>query len=161
MTRTLLRFSSFAFVLLWAIAAQAESASREISFSDTSTRRATFGLAREAPLNFISKKIRREDFNPVDGEEVLGKIRWLELMSCNYIGHDPTQLRHYGPIGREFLAALAEDGTNSRDTAGTLMIDALKKRAADLTKVRAENAEFEIRIGTPGRLALSIKLLFD
>lgn len=160
MTRTFLRLSCFTSVL-WAIAVHAESALREISFSDTSTSRLAFGLAREAPPNFISKKIRREDFNLVDGEEVLGKIRWLELMSCNYIGHDPKQLRYYGPMGGELLAALADDGANSRDTVGALMIDALKKRAAELTKVRSENAEFEIRIGVRGSLALSVKLLLD
>jgi ABC transporter substrate binding protein len=44
-----------------------------------------------------SDKTQKENFQPVDGEEVLGKIRGFELSSWNFIGHDPKEFRHYGP----------------------------------------------------------------
>src|SRR5215510_13546040 len=38
-----------------------------------------------------SDKTKKENFQPVDGEEVLGKIRGFELTSWNFIGHDPKE----------------------------------------------------------------------
>ena len=37
----------------------------------------------------VSDKTQKQNFQPVDGEEVLGKIRGFELSSWNFIGHDP------------------------------------------------------------------------
>jgi len=54
-----------------------------------------------------SNKTKKENFQPVDGEEVLGKIRGLELSSWNFIGHDPKKFRHYGP-GARLLCGLRE-----------------------------------------------------
>ena len=39
-----------------------------------------------------SDKTKKENFQPVDGEEVLEKIRGFELSSWNFIGHDPKEL---------------------------------------------------------------------
>src|SRR5262245_4946574 len=52
-----------------------------------------------------SDKTQKENFQPVDGEEVLGKIRGFELSSWNFIGHDPKKFRHYGQMEKEFYAA--------------------------------------------------------
>src|SRR5262249_39107368 len=57
-----------------------------------------------------SDKTRKENFKPVDGEEVLGKIRGFELTSWNFIGHDPKEFRHYGPMAQDFYAAFGNDG---------------------------------------------------
>lgn len=80
----------------------------------------------------VSDKTKKENFQPVDGEEVLGKIRGFELSSWNFIGHDPKEFRHYGPIAQDFFAAFGHDGLgqigsetttiNSGDMAGILMI---------------------------------------
>ena len=59
-----------------------------------------------------SDKTQKENFKPVDGEEVLGKIRGFELTSWNFIGHDPKQFRHYGPMAQDFYAAF---GTTESD----------------------------------------------
>jgi Chaperone of endosialidase len=93
----------------------------------------------------VSDKTKKENFQPVDGEEVLGKIRGFELSSWNFIGHDPKQFRHYGPMAQDFFAAFGHDGVgqigsettiNSGDLAGILMIavQALEKRTAELKK---------------------------
>ena len=69
----------------------------------------------------------------MDGAEVLRKLRGFNLTSWNYIGHDPQQFRHYGPMAQDFDAAFGRDdrgaiGTpttiNSGDMAGILMVAA-------------------------------------
>jgi hypothetical protein len=99
----------------------------------------------------------------VDGEEALGRIRGLNLTSWNYIGHDPKQFRHYGPMAQDFFAAFGDDGIgtigtpttiNSGDLAGVLMIaaQALEKRTVEQTKridaLTAENTELKTRLET-------------
>ncbi len=86
-----------------------------------------------------------------DGEAVLGKIRGFELSSWNFIGHDPKEFRHYGPMAQDFFAAFGHDGIgqigsettiNSGDLAGILMIavQALEKRTAELKQKEAQIA---------------------
>jgi trimeric autotransporter adhesin len=104
-----------------------------------------------------SDKTQKENFQPVDGEEVLGKIRGLELSSWNFIGHDPKKFRHYGPMAQDFFAAFGHDGLgqigtdttiNSGDMAGILMIavQALEKRTAELQQKQAQIAVLESRL---------------
>ena len=93
----------------------------------------------------------------MDGEEVLGKIRGFELTSWNFIGHDPKQFRHYGPMAQDFYAAFGHDGLgqigtettiNSGDIAGILMIavQALEKRTAELKQKEAQIAVLESKV---------------
>jgi trimeric autotransporter adhesin len=104
-----------------------------------------------------SDKTKKENFEPVDGEEVLGKIRGFELSSWNFIGHDPEQFRHYGPMAQDFYAAFGHDGVgqigsettiNSGDLAGVLMIavQALEKRTAELKQKEAQIAALAARL---------------
>ena len=116
----------------------------------------------------VSDKKQKENFQPVDGEEVLTKIRGLNLSSWNFIGHDPKQFRHYGPVGQEFFAAFGHDGIGtigtpttitSTDMAGVLMIavQTLEKRTAGLQQknellkeaaeaLKTENTELKFRL---------------
>ena len=104
-----------------------------------------------------SDKTKKENFQPVDGEAVLGKIRGFELSSWNFIGHDPKEFRHYGPMAQDFFAAFGHDGVgqigsettiNSGDLAGILMIavQALEKRTAELKQKEAQIAVLESRL---------------
>src|SRR5262249_21223705 len=104
-----------------------------------------------------SDKTKKENFQPVDGEEVLAKLRGFELTSWNFIGHDPKQFRHYGPMAQDFFAAFGNDGIgqigkettiNSGDMAGILMIavQALEKRTAELKQKEARIAVLESRL---------------
>jgi hypothetical protein len=110
----------------------------------------------QVPYTFTSDRTKKEKFRPVDGETVLNKIGGLNITSWNYIGHDPQQFRHYGPVAQEFFAAFGHDGVgmvgtpttiNSGDMEGILMIavQALEKRTA-------ENAELRARIEALERL---------
>jgi len=105
----------------------------------------------------VSDKTKKENFQPVDGEEVLGKIRGFELSSWNFIGHDPKKFRHYGPMAQDFFAAFGHDGVgqigtettiNSGDIAGILMIavQALEKRTAELKQKEAQIAALESKV---------------
>jgi hypothetical protein len=100
-------------------------------------------LGGQVGFTAVSDKTKKENFQAVDGEEVLGKIRGFELSSWNFIGHDPRQFRHYGPMAQDFFAAFGYDGLgqigtettiNSGDIAGILMIavQALEKRTAEV-----------------------------
>jgi Chaperone of endosialidase len=102
-----------------------------------------------------SDKTKKENFQPVDGEEVLGKIRGFELSSWNFIGHDLKEFRHYGPMAQDFFAAFGNDGVgeigsettiNSGDMTGILMIavQALEKRTAELKQKEAQIAVLSI-----------------
>jgi len=101
---------------------------------------------------FTSDRNEKENFRPVDGDEVVRKIRGLNLGTWNYIGNDPQQFRHYGPVAQEFFAAFGRDevgtsGTpttiNSGDEMGILMIavQALEKRTEEVEAMKAEIAE--------------------
>ena len=105
----------------------------------------------QVAFTFPSDKTKKENFQPVDGEAVLGKIRGFELSSWNFIGHDPKEFRHYGPTAQDFFAAFGHDGVgqigsettiNSGDLAGILMIavQALEKRTAELKQREAQIA---------------------
>jgi len=104
-----------------------------------------------------SDKTKKENFESVDGEEVLGKIRGFELSSWNFISHDPKEFRHYGPMAQDFFLAFGHDGVgqigtettiNSGDLAGILMIavQALEKRTAELKQKEAQIAVLESKV---------------
>src|SRR3989338_8810836 len=108
----------------------------------------------QVAYTFSSDKTKKENFKPVDGEDVLKKIPGLTLSSWNYISHDPKQFRHYGPMAQDFFAAFGNDGVgtvgspptiNSGDMAGILMIavHTLEKQNRDL---KAENAQVKARL---------------
>src|SRR5262249_56424756 len=85
----------------------------------------------QVAYTFSSDRNKKENFQTVDGEEVLRKIRRFDLTSWNYIGQDAKTLRHYGPMAQDFYNAFGHDaigavGTptaiNSGDMAGIMMI---------------------------------------
>ena len=88
---------------------------------------------------------------------MLGKIRGFELSSWNFIGYDPKEFRHYGPMAQDFFAAFGHDGVgqigtettiNSGDLAGILMIavQALENRTAELKQTKAQLAVLQSEI---------------
>jgi len=122
-------------------------ASNKIRLGNTSVRM----IEGQVAFTASSDKTQKENFRLVDGEEVLGKIRGFELSSWNFIGHDPKEFRHYGPMAQDFFAAFGHDGVgqigtettiNSGDLAGILMIavQALEKRTAELKQKEAQIA---------------------
>jgi hypothetical protein len=91
----------------------------------------------------ISDSTKKENFQPVEAEDLLTRFRTLRLGTWNFIGQDPTRYRHYGPMAQEWFAAFGHDGigTIGDDTTLTqadvdgvlcIAIQALEKRTADL-----------------------------
>src|SRR5262249_20825743 len=76
----------------------------------------------QVAFTFPSDQTTKEHFPPVDGEAVLTKLRALTLTSWNYIGHDPAQFRHYGPMAQECFAAFGHDGIGTIGTPTTLNV---------------------------------------
>src|SRR5262249_36414372 len=106
------------------------NASNKIRLGNT----AVTGIEGQVAFTASTAKTKKESFQPVDGEEVLGKIRGFELSSWNFIGHHPKEFRHYGPMAQDFFAAFGNDGVgqigtettiNSGDLAGIVMIAVL------------------------------------
>src|SRR5216684_469564 len=115
----------------------------------------------EVGFTCSSDRNKKEHLRPVEGEAVLTKIRGMSLTSWNFIGHDPKQFRHYGPMAQDFFAAFGHDGIGtigtettitSTDIDGILMIaaQALEKRTVEQKKeieaVRGENADLRTRL---------------
>jgi len=116
----------------------------------------------------ISDSTKKENFKPVNGETVLNNIRGFRLGSWNYIGQDPAQLRHYGPMAQEFYHAFGHDGIGvcgndttlaSADVDGINMIaiQALEKRSTEdrqriheleetSTEILAENQQLKLEL---------------
>ena len=76
----------------------------------------------EAPVGItvVSDSAVKENFQSVDGEEVLKKLRRVNVTSWNYIGHNPKEFRHYGPVAQEFYDAFGNDGVGKIGTATTI-----------------------------------------
>ena len=60
----------------------------------------------QVAFTFPSDKTKKENFQPVDGEAVLGKIRGFELSSWNFIGHDPERVSSLRSHGARLLCGL-------------------------------------------------------
>src|SRR6266849_3950027 len=88
----------------------------------SSAWRTSSGTRRTRWLGFTASSDRneKENFQAVNGEEVLTKIRDLSLTSWNFIGHGPTQFRHYGPMAQDFFAAFGHDGIGTIGTDTTI-----------------------------------------
>lgn len=66
----------------------------------------------------LSDRNRKTNFEPLDGEEVLHKLKGFEMSTWNYKDQEPENFRHYGPMAQEFYAAFGHDkyGTIGSDS---------------------------------------------
>ena len=63
--------------------------------------------------NVISDRNRKERFEPVNGEDVLTRLRRVPVSSWRYIGEEDRTVRHVGPMAQDWQAAfgLSRDAT--------------------------------------------------
>jgi hypothetical protein len=93
-----------------------------------------------------SSKLLKEDFEDVNGEEVLARLKQLPIQSWRYIG---TTARHIGPFSEDFQAAFgmgdSSDKITQIDADGVALraAQALEQRTAALQE---ENAALRVEI---------------
>ena len=106
----------------------------------------------------MSDSTKKENFLPVNGEEVLRKIKTFNLRSWNFKDSNPKTDRHYGPMAQEFFGAFGHDDygvigndttINSSDFDGInlIAIQALIKRTDELTTANQKVTSLETDIG--------------
>jgi hypothetical protein len=102
----------------------------------------------------VSDSTKKENFRPIDGENVLKKIANMKAVTWNYKGQDPKLFRHYGPMAQEFFNAFGRDklGVIGNDTTiasadfdgvNFTAIKALEKRTSEL---QTENENLKKRL---------------
>lgn len=109
----------------------------------------------------ICDKNAKENFEPVDGNVVLEKIKQIRFTSWNYKHQDPSLYRHYGIMAQDFFNSFGRDkyGTIGNDTTvnpidmigiDMAAIQALEKRTAALKteneQLKLENQALELRL---------------
>jgi hypothetical protein len=98
----------------------------------------------------------KENFLPVNGEDVLHKIAAFDLTSWNYKKTDPLKYRHYGPMAQDFFNAFGKDAIgvigndttiNQQDLLGInlIAIQALEKRTQKIEALEQENKELKMQ----------------
>ena len=118
----------------------------------------TTGVALNAgssSFTVISDRNRKEAFTPVDGEDVLARIRHIPVREWRFIGAE-AGVRHIGPMAQDWHAAfpLNDDplGIDMSDFDGVNLaaVQALERRTAEqaarISDLEARNAELEARL---------------
>lgn len=101
----------------------------------------------QVAYTFTSDKNQKENFLPVNGREVLRKIRGFNMTSWNYIGQDPKAFRHYGPMAQDFYAAFGRDAIGSSGSPTTIntgdmsgvMLTAIKELSTENEQIKVQN----------------------
>ena len=103
----------------------------------------------------LSDRNAKENFEPIDVEDILAKVAALPVTAWNYKA-DPDKRRYIGPVAQDFHAAFGlgnDTSINTLDTDGVVLaaIQALSRKVAAL---EAENADLKARLEqVEGRLA--------
>lgn len=99
-------------------------------------------------MSCASSRLVKENYFPLDRQDVLAKIRRLPVMQWSYIG-DASGERHIGPFAEDFQSAFRLSPTDksigAQDLSGVALIgvQALADRAASL---QSENDKMKTRI---------------
>jgi Head domain of trimeric autotransporter adhesin/Chaperone of endosialidase len=97
---------------------------------------------------------KKENFEEINGEQVLEKIGRLHLGTWNYKNQNPKTFRHYGPMAQDFYGAFGKDkyGSIGNDTTinqadfnglNMVAIEALEKRTEKIAQLEAKNKQLE------------------
>ena len=111
--------------------------------------------------NYCDRNMK-ENFEPVDGEWVLEKIKNIPITKWNYKKTDPNE-KYIGPVSQDFYAAFHLNGTDSLginsisiDGVNIAGIKALEKRTSEMKAVIdllvKENKELKEQISNIGKV---------
>lgn len=104
----------------------------------------------------MSDRNKKENFLPVNEEDILEKIKLFNLSTWNYKGLDVSTERHYGPMAQDFYAAFGKDalGKIGNDTTinehdfssiNFMAIQGLEKRTQKIEELLKENAALKLQ----------------
>ena len=98
----------------------------------------------------LSDRRAKENFRPVDAEQMLGKLAALPVTEWNYKSQPATQ-HHIGPMAQDFYQAFRLDGIGRDTTINTGDIDgvnlvAIQALAARTARLQAENAQLRTQL---------------
>jgi len=99
--------------------------------------------------SYASSQIRKENFSPIDAQDVLAKLEQLQITEWNYKVEDQS-VRHLGPMAEDFHALFGL-GNNDKSISGVdrsgvalLAIQELHRQNQEL-KARLERIEEKLR----------------
>jgi hypothetical protein len=104
-------------------------------------------------FNCTSSRATKENFFAVSGEDVLSRLRKIEVSTWNYIT-EGRQVRHMGPMAEDFHSAFNLGADNKsigvQDLAGVSLaaVKALDERTAELQQKTAEVEQLRARVQT-------------
>ncbi|HEU4833980.1 MAG TPA: tail fiber domain-containing protein, partial [Pyrinomonadaceae bacterium] len=117
-------------------------------------------------FNCTSSRTTKENFSLVSGNDVLSKLRGMDVSTWNYIA-EGRQVRHMGPMAEDFFKAFRLGTGNTsigvQDLAGVSLaaIKELDKRTVEVDQLREQvnqlrhaNSELERRLATLEQLML-------
>lgn len=98
----------------------------------------------------VSDRRKKENFRPLDAEQVLRKVAALPITEWNYKSQ-PASQRHVGPMAQDFYKAFQLDGVGADTTINTVDIDgvnmvaiqALERRTA---RLQQENEQLRAQL---------------
>jgi hypothetical protein len=112
----------------------------------------------------ICDRNKKQSFRPVDGEELLKKIRTIPITEWSYKGADPS-IRYIGPMAQDFYAAFHLGGKDSLginsisiDGVNMAAIQALEKRTSELQKAQEKISALETSLN---KLSAVVQTLVD
>ncbi|SDL25408.1 tail fiber domain-containing protein [Siphonobacter aquaeclarae] len=90
----------------------------------------------------VSDRRKKQNFRPVNAEEILRRVSGMPLTSWNY-KTQPTGERHIGPMAQDFFAAFGHEGIGSDTTINTVDIDGVNMAAIQALHKRTETLKSE------------------
>src|SRR5215213_6216603 len=117
-------------------------------------------------FNCTSSRTTKENFSLVSGNDVLSKLRGMDVSTWNYIA-EGRQVRHMGPMAEDFFKAfqlgIGNTSIGVQDLAGVSLaaIKELDKRTGEVDQLREQvnllrqtNSDLERRLATLEQLML-------
>jgi hypothetical protein len=118
-------------------------------FSNSACSTGVYMNSGESGWTSVCDRNKKENFRPIDGEQILAKIKEMPITEWNYKGTDP-KVKYIGPVAQDFYSAFHLGGTDSLgintlciDGVNIAAIQALEKRTSELLKANEKIAQLE------------------
>jgi hypothetical protein len=121
---------------------------------DSNSVIASYGTVDGGSWSSVSDRNLKENFTPVDGQEVLARLMQVPISTWNYKSQDPS-VRHLGPMAQDFsLFGVGEDDTHistvDADGVALAAIQGLyrivQEQDARISQLEAQNADIEAHL---------------